>query len=163
VTSRRSTRSRSEGGGAHPPARLAAGLRKALHGNATAFGYSVTITASFGAVQLQCGQPDFTDLILFGAGAVFAFGGLEGMLSRGFRAPLEAGADQVITLATALALVSIAVAIATAHVIAGVLSGAAAWFGGAFGASLVFAVIEGLEFMFAEWIQERRGAPNDDE
>jgi hypothetical protein len=38
-----------------------------------------------------------------------------------------------------------------------VLSGAWAWFGAAFGASLVFALVESVEFMFAEWLQERRG------
>jgi len=32
-----------------------------------------------------------------------------------------------------------------------------AWFGAAFGASLVFALVESLEFMLAEWLQERRG------
>ena len=47
-----------------------------------------------------------------------------------------------------------------AHVtggLAAVLSGAWAWFGAAFGASLVFALIESVEFMFAEWLQEPRG------
>ena len=63
-------------------------------GNATAFGYSVTITATFGAVSVQRGQPSFGDLILFGMGAVVAFGGLEGLLNHGFREPLEPGTDQ---------------------------------------------------------------------
>lgn len=137
--------------------RLSSGLRESLHGNATAFGYSVTITASFGAVQLERGQPRFGDLILFGIGALFAFGGLEGVLSRGFRTPLDKGIDQVVTLATALSFISIALAIATAAGVASVVEGGAAWFGGALGASLVFALVESLEFMLAEWVQERRG------
>lgn len=138
-------------------ARLAGGTRKALHGNATAFGYSVTITASFGAVQLQSGSPSFTDLIVFGLGAVVAFAGLEGLLSNGFREPLAEGADRVITLGTALAFISITLAIVTAHALAGAFSGGLAWFLGALGASLVFVVVESLEFVLAEWIQERRG------
>lgn len=138
--------------------RLSNGLREALHGNATAFGYSVTITASFGAVQLARGQPGFADLILFGTGAVLAFGGLEGLLSRGFRTPLEKGIDQVVTLATSLSFISIALAIASARGLAEVLGGGAAWFAAALGASLVFALVESLEFMLAEWVQERRGA-----
>ncbi len=140
-----------------PRQRLSSGLRQSLHGNATAFGYSVTITASFGAVQLEHGQPDFSELILFGIGAVCAFGGLEGLLSRGFRTPLDKGTDQVVTLATALSFISVALAIAAAGAIAAVLGGGAAWFGGALGASLVFALVESLEFMLAEWVQERRG------
>ena len=99
-----------------------------LGGNATAFGYSVTITASFGAVELGRGQPRFGDLIVFGLGAVVAFGGLEGVASGGFHEPLEKGPSRVVLLGTALAFVSIA----AARGVAAVLSGAWAWFGGAF-------------------------------
>ncbi|MBV9338555.1 MAG: hypothetical protein JO243_21915 [Solirubrobacterales bacterium] len=63
----------------------------------------------------------------------------------------------MILLGTSLAFVSIVLAIATARGLAAVLSGAWAWFGAAFGASLVFALIESVEFMFAEWLQEPRG------
>jgi len=142
--------------------RLTYALRKSLHGNATAFGYSVTITASFGAVQLARGAPGFGDLILFGVGAVIAFGGLEGLLSRGFRTPLEPGADEVITLGTALSFISVGLAICAARGAAGVLSGPIAWLAGALSASLVFALVESVEFMLAQWVQERRGAaPHD--
>lgn len=137
--------------------RLVSGLGESLGGNATAFGYSVTITASFGAVQLGRGQPRFGDLMVFGLGAVVAFGGLEGLASAGFRRPLQKGSDQVVLLGTALAFISIVLAIAAARGVAVLLSGAWAWFAGAFCASLVFALVESLEFMFAEWLQERRG------
>lgn len=140
-------------------ARLVCGLGQSLGGNATAFGYSVTITASFGAVELGRGDPGFGDLIVFGLGAVIAFGGLEGVASGGFRTPLQKGSDDVILLGTALAFVSIVLAIAAARGIAALLNGAWAWFGAAFCASLVFALVESVEFMFAQWLQERRGEP----
>ncbi len=140
-------------------ARLVGGLGESLGGNATAFGYSVTITASFGAVELGRGSPRFGDLIVFGLGAVVAFGGLEGVVSGGFRSPLKKGSEEVILLGTALAFVSIVLAIAAARGLAAVLSGAWAWFGAAFGASLVFALVESVEFMLAQWLQERRGEP----
>ena len=139
--------------------RLVCGLGESLGGNATAFGYSVTITASFGAVELGRGTPRFGDLIVFGLGSVIAFGGLEGVASGGFRSPLQKGSNEVVLLGTALAFISIVLAIATARGIAELLSGAWAWFGAAFGASLVFALVESVEFMFAEWLQERRGEP----
>ncbi len=139
--------------------RLVCGLGESLGGNATAFGYSVTITASFGAVELGRGTPRFGDLIVFGLGSVIAFGGLEGVASGGFRFPLQKGSNEVVLLGTALAFISIVLAIATARGIAELLSGAWAWFGAAFGASLVFALVESVEFMFAEWLQERRGEP----
>jgi hypothetical protein len=137
--------------------RLICGLGQSLGGNSTAFGYSVTITASFGAVELARGAPRFRDLIVFGLGSVVAFGGLEGLVSGGFRTPLQKGSDDVVLLGTALAFISIVVSIAAARGIAGVLTGAWAWFGAAFGASLVFALVEGVEFMLAQWMQERRG------
>ncbi len=139
--------------------RLVSGLGQSLGGNATAFGYSVTITASFGAVELGRGTPRFGDLVVFGLGAVVAFGGLEGLATGGFRSPLQKGSNEVVLLGTALAFISIVLAIATARGIAELLSGAWAWFGAAFGASLVFALVESVEFMFAEWLQERRGEP----
>jgi xanthine/uracil permease len=101
------------------------------------------------------------DLIVFGLGAVVAFGGLEGLASGGFRTPLQKGSDEVVLLGTSLAFISIILAIATARGVAAVLTGAWAWFGGALCASLVFALIESLELMLAEWVQERRGEPLD--
>ena len=136
---------------------MVCGLGESLGGNATAFGYSVTITASFGAVELGRGQPTFGDLVVFGLGAVVAFGGLEGLATGGFRVPLEKGSDQVVLLGTALAFISIVLAIATARAVASLLAGGWAWFGGAFCASLIFALVESVEFMLAEWLQERRG------
>src|SRR2546422_464944 len=122
-------------GGSPPPhgvrERLVYGLGESLGGNATAFGYSVTITASFGAVELGRGTPRFGDLIVFGLGAVVAFGGLEGLASDGFRSPLQKGSNDVVLLGTALAFISIVLAIATARGIAEVVTGAWAWFGAA--------------------------------
>ena len=83
----------------------------------------------------------------------------KGLASGGFRSPLQKGSNEVVLLGTALAFISIVLAIATARGIAELLSGAWAWFGAAFGASLVFALVESVEFMFAEWLQERRGEP----
>jgi hypothetical protein len=139
------------------------GLGESLGGNATAFGYSVTITASFGAVELGRGSPSFGELIVFGLGAVVAFGGLEGIASRGFREPLRKGSDEVVLLGTALAFISIVLAIAAARGIAAIVGGLLAWFGAALGGSLVFALVESLEFMLAEWVQERRGEPTEPE
>src|SRR5947209_8749413 len=104
--------------------RLVCGLGESLGGNATAFGYSVTITASFGAVELGRGNPRFGDLIVFGLGAVVAFGGLEGLASGGFRSPLQKGSNDVVLLGTALAFIPIVLATATARGTAELVTGA---------------------------------------
>ena len=150
----------SRGDGAdEPQGRFDRGLREALGGNATAFGYSVMITASFGAVQHERGTPDFLDLLLYGMGAVAAFTALEAVVSRGFRVPLRTLTDQVMSLGTALAFVSVGLAITAAFGVATLLQGAVAWFAAPLVASLVFVVTESVEFMLAEWMQERRGEP----
>lgn len=144
-----------------PRGRLVVGLGQAIGGNATAFGYSVTITASFGAVELVRGSPTFWDLLVFGLGSVVAFGGLEGLISKGFRNPLPKGSDDVVLLGTSMAVISILLAIAAARGVAGLFTGTPAWFCGALCGSLVFALVESLEFIVAEWIQERRGESDD--
>lgn len=88
--------------------RLGTGVSRAQNGDTTEFGYSVTITASFGAVQLDRGQPHYVDLLLCGLGAVTAYSALERAVTKGFRAALAVGADQVIFLGTVLAFVSVA-------------------------------------------------------
>ncbi len=142
--------------------RLGPGLSRSLHGNATAFGYSVTITASFGAVQLDRGQPHYVDLLLYGLGAVTAFSALEGTVTKGFRGALDVGSDQVISLGTALAFVSVALAITAAHGVATALHGSIAWFVAALVASLVFVLAESVELVLAQWVQERRDEPTGD-
>ena len=108
----------------------------------------MTITASFGAVELGA-EPRFGDLVVFGWSRRRIWR-LEGLATGGFRSPLQKGSNDVVLLGTALAFISIVLAIATARGIAELLSGAWAWFGAAFGASLVFALVESVEFMFAD-------------
>lgn len=132
-------------------------LTIALRGNATAFGYSVTITSSFGAVQCERGQPHYLDLLLYGVGAVVAFTALGAVASRGFRVALRDAPSVVLSLGTALSFVSVAAAITAALGVASALRGAPAWFAAAVTASLVFVLVESVEFMVAEWLQERRG------
>lgn len=136
------------------------GVREALHGNATAFGYSVTITASYGAVQNQQGSPGFLDLLLYGLGAVAAFSVLEGIASRGFREPVPSGSDVVRMLGTSLAFVSIVLAISAAYLVAGLTHGPGMWFAAAATSSTLFVFAEGLEFTAAAWMQRRRDTDN---
>ena len=48
---------------------IGAALSTAIRGNATAFGFSITITGSFGALQTQLGTPTLVDVLLFGLAA----------------------------------------------------------------------------------------------
>ncbi len=112
-------------------------------------------------MQHERGQPGYTDLLLYGLGAVVAFTALEALVTRGFRVPLMGGSDQVVTLGTAPAFVSVVLAITTALAVAALLRGGGAWFGAALAASIVFIVTESLEFILSEWVQERRGEPTE--
>lgn len=142
--------------------RLNTGLSRALHANATAFGYSVTITASFGAVQAERGQPHYLDLLLYALGAVTAFSALEGVATKGFREALCVGSDEVISLGTALSFLSVGLATTAAYGTAAALHGRVAWYAGALIASLVFALAESVELLLAQWVQEHRDEATQD-
>jgi len=114
-----------------------------------------TVVLALAALQITGGS-HYADLLLYGLGALTAFSVLEGAVTRGFRTALDAGSDQVISLGTALALVSVVLAITAAHGVASVLHGSAAWFAAGLAASLVFVLAESVEFVLAQWVQEHR-------
>ncbi|MGY1751365.1 hypothetical protein [Modestobacter sp. SYSU DS0511] len=60
-------------------------MRGTVGRESTTFGFSATVTAAFGALQVTQGSPDLPRVSLFAAGAVASFTVLEGLLSNGFR------------------------------------------------------------------------------
>lgn len=91
-----------------------------------------------------------------------AFSALEGAVTHGFRSALAVGSDEVISLGTALAFVSVAVAVTAAHGVASTLHGHVAWYASALVASLVFVLAESIELVLAQWVQERRSETADE-
>jgi hypothetical protein len=128
-------------------------------GNATAFGFSITITGSFGVVQTIVGNPTVVQVLLFAVAAALVVGGLEGAVTRGFRERVGAVPPEVAMLGTAQNFISVVLGIGAAAGIAAIIDGGAAWPAAGGLSILVFLAAESAETLVAEVIQRRRGDP----
>lgn len=126
-------------------------------GNSEAFGFSITITVTFGMVSRAEGSARVPELFLFGIAAACAFVVVEAAVSRGFRVRVEPLPPEVRMMGTAFGVLSIAAAIGSAYGLVEVLGGLAAWSVPPFAASLAFVGMEVVEALVAAVIQEHRG------
>src|SRR4051794_19934037 len=114
---------------------LGHGTRAALVNNLSAFGFSVMITASFGALAARLGSPGTVEVFLFAAGAVGGVTVIDGISSKGFRRQLRGESSDVVALGSGFGFVSVGVAIGSAALLAEILASGSAWLLGAFLAS----------------------------
>lgn len=101
--------------------------RSTIGGESTAFGFSIMITATFGAVQWQHGSPVPGDLLLYGLGAVAGFTALEAAASRGARESLPEHSSNMKTLGTLMNFASVLLAIGAAIGVSALIKTDAAW------------------------------------
>ncbi|MBB4662137.1 hypothetical protein [Conexibacter arvalis] len=128
-----------------------------VHGNATAFGFSIMITATFGALTTIEGSGTVAEILLFGVGAALSVALLEGIVSRGFRVRSRVAHAEVRLLGTALNVASVSAGVGAAIGTAELVDGAAAWPLASFAAALVYVVVESAEIGLAELVQKARG------
>jgi hypothetical protein len=140
-----------------------AAISTSTRGNATAFGFSITITATFGALQSIEGTPSIGQILLFAVASALAVGVLEAVVSRGFRRRAGVVPAEVRMLGTALNFVSVGVGVGAGVGVASLVTGTWAWPLAATGATLLFLAGESAGTLVAEGIQKRRGDPDADE
>ena len=133
-----------------PAGSLDRAFRGAVGREATAFGFSIVISATFALVQLEHGSPARWDIVLFAVGAGASFVLLTGVASRGFRRPLPQHRSEVIGLAAGLNLISVMVGVATAMGAAAILGPGPAWPLSPLLAATAYLLVESLEELFAE-------------
>ncbi len=150
--------SNGEEGAEHGPVGRA--LSTSVHGNSTAFGFSITITASFGALQNLRGSPELLEILLYGIAAALAVALLEGVVTSGFRRRASEAPSEVQMLGTAMNFASVAAGVASAMAVGEIVGGVAAWPAGAFSAATVYMLGESSEVLLAEGIQRVRGDPH---
>jgi hypothetical protein len=138
-------------------------LNSSVRGNATAFGFSIMITISYGAVSHVQGQPGLSQLLLFGLGAALAVALLEGAASGGFRHKVRSAGSEVLFLGTAMNLISVAAGTGSAIGMAKLLGSAGGWPAAGFCAAIAYVLAESLEILAAEGIQRLRGDRSADE
>lgn len=135
---------------------LGHGTRTALGNNLSAFGFSVMITATFGALSAQLGPPGTAEVFLFATGAVAGVTILDGISSKGFRRQLRGENSDVVALGTGFGFVSVLVAIGTATLVAEIVDGGSGWPLGAFLATCVYVLLAGVEMAVAKILQRER-------
>ncbi len=128
-------------------------------GNATAFGFSITITGTFAMLQVQLGSPDVVHILLFGVAAAATIGIVQAIVTRGFRVRPGAAPSEVRMLATAQDFISVAAALGAAAGVGALVHARVAWPLGGAVATLVFLVAASGETLVAELVQKWRGDP----
>lgn len=134
-------------------------ISTSVRGNSTAFGFSITITVSFGTLSQLLGKPSLLEMLLFGVAAATSVALLEGAITRGFRAHLSGASQEVQMLGTAMNFASVAAGVGAAIAVGELFGGVPAWPVGAFLAATVYIATESAEILVAERIQSLRGDP----
>lgn len=123
-------------------------LRGSVRDNASAFGYSLAITVSYGVCSHGSAAAGIPRDLLFLVGACLAFLLVVGVASKGLRKRVEAAPDNVALVASALNVVAVLGAACTAA-LATLLPGAVSWFAAGFGATLAYLLLGAVDVLLA--------------
>ena len=127
------------------------GLRSAARNNASAYGYSVTITATFGILSVVTAVTTVLEIFAFAGGAVLAYALVDGVASGGFRyGPRDEEPIEVTALGSSVSFFSVGAALLVALVEAQLLGGWPAWPLGAFSATVAYLLLLALEIGLAD-------------
>lgn len=133
-----------------------AGLRTSIRGNAAAYAYSVTITATFGALSLEEAPASGGRIFLFALGAAAAFTIVEAAGSNLFRDRSRGEPSEVVVLGSAMGVLSIASSLGAAFVVVALLDGWLSWLLAPAGTTAVYLVASALEMGLARKAEARR-------
>src|SRR5919202_4686122 len=132
------------------------GLQHSARENVSAYGYSVTITASYGLLTVILGSPSVLEIFIFAGGAILAVALVEAIASGGFRHRLEEEPSRVRALGGSISFFSVGLALLSAVLVGRIVGGLFAWPLGSFLATLVFLLVFALEVGLAELLAGRR-------
>lgn len=149
----------SDGGDETRPARAAeaygSAVRTTMRNNATAYGFSISITAAFSlATSASGGRADVVPTFLFAVGAVLAFIGTGAVLSQYPHTRGREDSGDVVLVSGAVDLLSVLAAIGAAALLAFV-PGTVLWPLTGFGTTAVFLFVGGLDVLIARRMVRR--------
>jgi hypothetical protein len=160
------TRDADERTGEREPLRgpVARAVGTPILANSEAFGFSITITVTYGVASRFEGQPSLAAVFLFAVCAALSLGVFEAAVTRGFTRRVDELAPEVRMLGTAQGVISVTAGLAAAYGVVRTLDGIPAWALAPAAAVAVFIAAEIGESLVAEVIQRRReGAARADE
>src|SRR5699024_9946687 len=126
------------------------GVRTALRNNATAYGFSISITAAYGLVS-GTHQGSSWGTVLFAIGAVGGFLLVGGVFVSWFKRGSLREGGQVLTIGGAVDVLAVAAAIAGAFGLSKI-SGLLGWPLTGFGTVTAYLVIGGFDVVLARWM-----------
>jgi hypothetical protein len=132
-------------------------VRASLGNNASAYAYSVMITASFGVLTTILGPSGIVDVFVFALGAAIGFTLTEGIASRGFRVRMRGDPPEVVVLGSALGYFSVLLAVGAAAVAGLALGPDWGWAAGSFAGTCLFLLLGGVEMLVAERLRRAPG------
>ncbi|MFC7343891.1 hypothetical protein [Saccharopolyspora griseoalba] len=130
------------------------GVRTALRNNATAYGFSISITAAYGLVTGSRGAASALETISFAFGAAFAFLLVGSVFVARFPHGRLPESGQVATFTGGIDILSIVAALMAAYGLSQI-SWFLAWPLTAFGTVLAYLLIGGLDVLLARTIARR--------
>lgn len=130
------------------------GVRTALRNNATAYGFSITITAAYGLVTGSRGTADAAETLSFAFGAAVAFVLIGAVFVARFPHGRLPESGQVATFTGGVDVLSVVAAVMVALGLSR-LAGFAAWPVTAFGTVLTYLLVGGLNVLLARRIARR--------
>ncbi|SDQ38911.1 hypothetical protein [Actinopolyspora saharensis] len=124
------------------------GVRTALRNNATAYGFSITITSSYGLVNGAGGPPSSWETVSFALGAAVAFVLVGGVFLGHFRRGSLPESARVATMSGAVDLLSVSASVAVAYGLSRI-GGYWAWPLTAAGTVVTYLLVGGVDILIA--------------
>lgn len=132
------------------------GVRSTLRHNATAYGFSISITAAYGLVASSHQQMTVPlQTLLFAGGSVAAFLLVEVVASRLFQRRARPETESVIMISGVVDALSVLTAVGVASALS-LVPGIGSWPLTAFGATLAYLLIGGVDVLIARRIAKLR-------
>lgn len=130
------------------------GVRTALRTNATAYGFSITITAAYGLASGSHGQASALQTVTFALGAALGFVLVGTVFVSLFRRASLKESGQVLTIGGVVDLLSVTAAVAGAFGLSRI-PGFFAWPLTGLGVVVVYLLVGGLDVVLARWLADR--------
>jgi hypothetical protein len=121
------------------------GLGMATRNNALAYGYSVTVTCSFGLLIATAHSPTIGHIFLFILGSGIAFAGVNALVTRGFRSRVKQEPPVVMALATSFSFLSSSAGAGIAALVGWGIGGWPSWLLGSLLATWGYLSVSALE------------------
>lgn len=139
--------------------RLLEGLSMSVGGNSQAFGYSITITLTYGVISVASSHPTMPELFAFGLSAVAAFSLLNLFVALVLRGRSSGSApSRLVLIATATDFLAVAGAIGAAWLVRRLTDDLWTWILAPLAASLAYMLVQTIELTVG-----RRGEEQSDD